>query len=63
MTPSTTKAALAFAVNVPLPLLYVDAAKAAAVATLTDALTSSPFATLSTYALLTNESVVNPALP
>ena len=43
--------------------MYVQAANAAAVASLTDALTSNPFATESTYALLARESVVNPALP
>ena len=40
------------AVKVPAPLSYVTAAKAAVVATLTDFLTSNPFATLSTYAFV-----------
>ena len=47
-----TKAPLALAVKVPAPLLYVTVAKAVVVATLTDFLTSSPFATLSTYAFV-----------
>jgi hypothetical protein len=43
-------------------LLYV-APRLAVVATLTEALTSSPFATESTYDLLASESEVNPARP
>lgn len=49
-------------VNVPAALLYAEA-RLAVVATLTDALTSNPFATESTYVLFTRESEVNPALP
>ena len=46
----------------PAPLLYV-APKLAVVATRTEALTSNPFATLSTYVLVVSESEVNPARP
>ena len=42
-TPSTDNAPLASAVKVPLPLLYVQAANAAAEASLTESFTSKPF--------------------
>ena len=63
MTPSIAIAAcVPELVSVPAPFEYV-AVKLAVVATRTEALTSNPFATLSTYALLVSESAVNPERP